>query len=179
MPKNLLHTRKERVNMSTEQIEKWLNESSLAKEESKAEMEKLSNQSLEKNKLNDPPPLVHNHLLISPKIQHLVRPVNVTLSKLSDRLKKASMSPISAGRTSVLLGNCHVSTIKPHLPTTLKPKLVEEIQDNRKDQKKEVLPSTPPSRKLSKDSSFNDGMFHVMNFFNYFVFNYIIHYYYK
>lgn len=160
MPKSFLHSRKERVNMSNEQIEKWLNESSLAKEESKAEMEKLSNHSLEKNKHNDVPPPVHNHLLISPKIQHLVRPVNVTLSKLSDRLKKASMSPIRANRTSILLGNNHSPMIKPQLPTAIKPKLTEDSsKDNKKEERKEVPPCTPPSRKLSKDSSFNDGRF--------------------
>lgn len=158
MPKNLLHSRKERVNMSTEQIEKWLNESSLAKEESKAEMEKLSNHSLEKNKHSDTPPPIHNHLLISPKIQHLVRPVNVTLSKLSDRLKKASMSPISASRTSVLLANSYVSTVKPQLPIALKSKLEQDnVKDDKKEEKKEIPSSTSPSRKLSKDSSFNDG----------------------
>lgn len=83
MPLSTLHTRKERVNMSTEQIEKWLNESSLAKEESKLEMENVSNFRYEsiKEKLKTDV----SHLSISTKIQHLVRPVNVTLSKLSDK----------------------------------------------------------------------------------------------
>ncbi|XP_039309182.1 protein Jumonji isoform X2 [Solenopsis invicta] len=83
MPLSTLHTRKERVNMSTEQIEKWLNESSLAKEESKLEMENVSSfryDSAEKLKTDI------SHLSISTKIQHLVRPVNVTLSKLSDKM---------------------------------------------------------------------------------------------
>ncbi|KYN32272.1 Protein Jumonji [Trachymyrmex septentrionalis] len=82
MPLSTLHTRKERVNMSTEQIEKWLNESSFAKEESKLEMENVSSfryDSAEKLKADV------SHLSISTKIQHLVRPVNVTLSKLSDK----------------------------------------------------------------------------------------------
>ncbi|KAG5306388.1 JARD2 protein, partial [Pseudoatta argentina] len=82
MPLSTLHTRKERVNMSTEQIEKWLNESSFAKEESKLEMENVSSfryDSTEKLKADV------SHLSISTKIQHLVRPVNVTLSKLSDK----------------------------------------------------------------------------------------------
>ncbi|KYN00880.1 PREDICTED: uncharacterized protein LOC108775535 [Cyphomyrmex costatus] len=82
IPLSTLHTRKERVNMSTEQIEKWLNESSFAKEESKLEMENVSSfryDSAEKLKTDV------SHLSISTKIQHLVRPVNVTLSKLSDK----------------------------------------------------------------------------------------------
>ncbi|KAL7293385.1 hypothetical protein TKK_0013151 [Trichogramma kaykai] len=139
--------RKERVNMSTEQIEKWLNESSLAKEESKVEMESVASsfkyepppittatatssssssaiaaslpgnnhhhhhhrqhhhyheryhqQQQQQQQQQQPSPHhqhVHSlpivttghHLSISPRIQHLVRPVNVTLSKLSDRLK--------------------------------------------------------------------------------------------
>lgn len=83
MPLSTLHVRKERVNMSTEQIEKWLNESSLAKEESKLEMENVSNFRYDsaKEKLKADV----SHLSISTKIQHLVRPVNVTLSKLSDK----------------------------------------------------------------------------------------------
>lgn len=82
MPLSTLHTRKKRVNMSTEQIEKWLNESSLAKEESKLEMENVSTfkyDPSEKFKTDV------SHLSISTKIQHLVRPVNVTLSKLADK----------------------------------------------------------------------------------------------
>lgn len=82
IPLSTLHTRKERVNMSTEQIEKWLNESSFAKEESKLEMENVSGfryDPAEKLKTDN------SHLSISTKIQHLVRPVNVTLSKLADK----------------------------------------------------------------------------------------------
>ncbi|XP_067203813.1 protein Jumonji [Linepithema humile] len=82
IPLSTLHTRKERVNMSTEQIEKWLNESSFAKEESKLEMENVSSfryDPAEKLKADI------SHLSISSKIQHLVRPVNVTLSKLADK----------------------------------------------------------------------------------------------
>ncbi|KAG7189604.1 hypothetical protein KM043_017288 [Ampulex compressa] len=76
-----LHVRKERVNMSTEQIEKWLNESSLAKEESKLEMENVSSFRYDScEKKSD-----ISHLSISTKIQHLVRPVNVTLAKLADK----------------------------------------------------------------------------------------------
>ncbi|KZC08440.1 Protein Jumonji [Dufourea novaeangliae] len=84
MSLSTLHVRKEKVNMSTEQIEKWLNESSLAKEESKLEMENVSMFKYEMcEKKTDV-----SHLSISTKIQHLVRPVNVTLSKLTE---KASM----------------------------------------------------------------------------------------
>ncbi|XP_017881507.1 protein Jumonji [Ceratina calcarata] len=76
-----LHVRKEKVNMSTEQIEKWLNESSLAKEESKLEMENVSTFKYEVcEKKADV-----SHLSISTKIQHLVRPVNVTLCKLAEK----------------------------------------------------------------------------------------------
>ncbi|RLU17613.1 hypothetical protein DMN91_009849 [Ooceraea biroi] len=77
-----VHTRKERENMSTERIKKWLNESSLAKEESKLEMENVATfryDPAEKLKADV------SHLSISTKIQHLVRPVNVTLSKLTDK----------------------------------------------------------------------------------------------
>ncbi|XP_076682856.1 jumonji, AT rich interactive domain 2 [Andrena cerasifolii] len=81
MPLSSLHVRKEKVNMSTEQIEKWLNESSLAKEESKLEMENVSTFKYDIcEKKSDV-----SHLSISTKIQHLVRPVNVTLSKLTEK----------------------------------------------------------------------------------------------
>lgn len=80
MSLSTLHIRKEKVNMSTEQIEKWLNESSLAKEESKLEMENVSTFKYDCEKKTD-----ISHLSISTKIQHLVRPVNVTLSKLTEK----------------------------------------------------------------------------------------------
>ncbi|OAD55498.1 Protein Jumonji [Eufriesea mexicana] len=81
MSLSTLHVRKEKVNMSTEQIEKWLNESSLAKEESKLEMENVSTFKYDVcEKKADV-----SHLSISTKIQHLVRPVNVTLSKLAEK----------------------------------------------------------------------------------------------
>ncbi|CAK9803483.1 Protein Jumonji [Anthophora plagiata] len=94
-----LHVRKEKVNMSTEQIEKWLNESSLAKEESKLEMENVSTF---KYDVCEKKPDV-SHLSISTKIQHLVRPVNVTLSKLTekanvkDRMNLHKYTPILIG----------------------------------------------------------------------------------
>ncbi|XP_053995010.1 protein Jumonji [Hylaeus volcanicus] len=81
MSLSTLHVRKEKVNMSTEQIEKWLNESSFAKEESKLEMENVSTFKYDVcEKKADV-----SHLSISTKIQHLVRPVNVTLSKLAEK----------------------------------------------------------------------------------------------
>ncbi|XP_076170572.1 jumonji, AT rich interactive domain 2 [Ptiloglossa arizonensis] len=81
MSLSTLHVRKEKVNMSTEQIEKWLNESSFAKEESKLEMENVSTFKYDVcEKKTDV-----SHLSISTKIQHLVRPVNVTLSKLTEK----------------------------------------------------------------------------------------------
>ncbi|XP_003487781.1 protein Jumonji [Bombus impatiens] len=81
MSLSTLHVRKEKVNMSTEQIEKWLNESSFAKEESKLEMENVSTFKYDVcEKKTDV-----SHLSISTKIQHLVRPVNVTLSKLAEK----------------------------------------------------------------------------------------------
>lgn len=82
IPLSTLHVRKEKVNMSTEQIEKWLNESSFAKEESKLEMETVSTFKYDVcEKKADV-----SHLSISTKIQHLVRPVNVTLSKLTEKV---------------------------------------------------------------------------------------------
>ncbi|GAB1863858.1 Protein Jumonji [Camponotus japonicus] len=95
MPLSTLHTRKERVNMSTEQIEKWLNESSLAKEESKLEMENVVTfkyEPVEKLKADA------SHLSISTKIQHLVRPVNVTLSKLTDKMSLKDRTTIVQSR---------------------------------------------------------------------------------
>ncbi|KOC63892.1 Protein Jumonji [Habropoda laboriosa] len=99
MSLSTLHVRKEKVNMSTEQIEKWLNESSLAKEESKLEMENVSTFKYDVcEKKTDV-----SHLSISTKIQHLVRPVNVTLSKLTekasikDRMNSHKYTPIIIG----------------------------------------------------------------------------------
>ncbi|KAJ8687429.1 hypothetical protein QAD02_023223 [Eretmocerus hayati] len=133
MPKS--HGRKERVNMSTEQIEKWLNESSLAKEESKVEMESVSNYKYEPPKPHE----ITSHLSISPKIQHLVRPVNVTLSKLSDRVKKPS--------SSALLSGGHISSVRPQLPIPTK---AQHLPIANKDK---PHTSTLPCRKFSKDSS--------------------------
>lgn len=102
MPLSTLHTRKERVNMSTEQIEKWLNESSLAKEESKLEMENVVTFKYEpvgKLKADS------SHLSISTKIQHLVRPVNVTLSKLTDKMSLKDRTTIVQNRNVIPLAS--------------------------------------------------------------------------
>lgn len=105
MPLSTLHTRKERVNMSTEQIEKWLNESSLAKEESKLEMENVVTfkyEPVEKLKADS------SHLSISTKIQHLVRPVNVTLSKLTDKMSLKDRTTIVQTRNIMpVASNAH------------------------------------------------------------------------
>lgn len=105
IPLSVLHVRKERVNMSTEQIEKWLNESSLAKEESKLEMENMPT-----FKYNDP--IINNtekiksdisHLSIPTKIQHLVRPVNVTLAKLAEKANAKDHLAMQEKNASFLL----------------------------------------------------------------------------
>ncbi|KAF7987658.1 hypothetical protein HCN44_003521 [Aphidius gifuensis] len=97
--------RKERVNMSTEQIEKWLNESSMAKEESKAEMETVTNFSyeVEPEKINKSD---ISHLSISTRIQHLVRPVNVAIAKMAEKPltnKNQMKSPSSIFSTGIAL----------------------------------------------------------------------------
>lgn len=82
MPRSATLGRKERVNMSTEQIEKWLNESSMAKEESKAEMENVAGfkyENIVKVKSDV------SHISISTRIQHLVRPVNISLAKTTEK----------------------------------------------------------------------------------------------
>ncbi|XP_020711474.2 uncharacterized protein LOC105691886 [Athalia rosae] len=82
MPRSATLGRKERVNMSTEQIEKWLNESSMAKEESKAEMENVTS-----FKYENAPKVKSDigHISISTRIQHLVRPVNISLAKTTEK----------------------------------------------------------------------------------------------
>lgn len=104
MPLSTLHTRKERVNMSTEQIEKWLNESSLAKEESKLEMENVSTFRYEPTgKLKTDV----SHLSIPTKIQHLVRPVNVTLSKLGDKISLKDRTAIQTRNVIAVTSDAH------------------------------------------------------------------------
>lgn len=197
------HGRKERVNMSTEQIEKWLNESSLAKEESKVEMETLSKydstatSTPEKPKVDPaaapPPPtppqttvvvpaaaplpstptttMPASHLSISPKIQHLVRPVNVTLSKLSDRLKRVATSmgngkPQSVFHSSGTGLHQPVSPVKPRSPVAARLTTPAKVQAAAataavpvvlaEPDKRKEMPGTPPGRKMSKDSSFGE-----------------------
>lgn len=82
MPRSATLGRKERVNMSTEQIEKWLNESSMAKEESKAEMENVASFKYE-NTVKVKSDV--SHISISTRIQHLVRPVNISLVKTTEK----------------------------------------------------------------------------------------------
>lgn len=135
MPLPTLRMRKERVNMSTEQIEKWLNESSLAKEESKLEMEDIST-----FKYESPDKLKADisHLSISTKIQHLVRPVNVILSKLADRLNSRERTGVHIGVykknvTSATTGTRTVE-IKPQNLITSSNKIdlnVKEISKNK------------------------------------------------
>ncbi|XP_066592555.1 uncharacterized protein Jarid2 [Prorops nasuta] len=103
--------RKERVNMSTEQIEKWLNESSLAKEESKLEMEEnVSGFRYDSVTTTEKIKADISHLSISTKIHQLVRPVNVTLSKLAEKI-------MVKGRTNVLNKNNAIGVSSYSLPT--------------------------------------------------------------
>ena len=138
--------------MSAEEIEKWLKESSLAKEESKVEMESIKYDApVEKEKPPDPPP-IRSHLLISNRIQHLVRPVNVTLSKLSDRLKKPSST---TARPAAFYNQ--ISTIKSQLPTAYPMPLQEKtvVEEKKKEVTVSVFTATT-QRKMSKDSSIAD-----------------------
>lgn len=126
MPLSTLHTRKERVNMSTEQIEKWLNESSLAKEESKLEMENVSSfryDSAEKLKADV------SHLSISTKIQHLVRPVNVTLSKLSDKMNSKDRAGIHSRNVIPVASDMHNSGMKQQNASIEKNKIITEAKE--------------------------------------------------
>ena len=134
MPSSATLGRKERVNMSTEQIEKWLNESSLAKEESKVEMENVSNFDYE----TVVKPKVTHHLSISSKIQHLVRPVNVTLAKLNDKKGKLS---------NLVVLSPQITAIRH--PSTL---LVVKNKSVEIDSKQQILVSKLQSVKVSKES---------------------------
>lgn len=127
MPLSTLHTRKERVNMSTEQIEKWLNESSLAKEESKLEMENVSNFRYEsiKEKLKTD----ISHLSISTKIQHLVRPVNVTLSKLSDKTNFKDRAGIHDKNVISISPDMHNIGVKQQNAIVDKNKIITEARE--------------------------------------------------
>ncbi|XP_015123580.1 protein Jumonji [Diachasma alloeum] len=124
--------RKERVNMSTEQIEKWLNESSMVKEESKAEMETVINFSYgiepEKPKLIIPTvPKIPNppnpcHLSIPTRIQHLVRPVNVAIAKIAEKQLTSTEQSLKNHNIlkpdSIILSSTGIATAKtPSIPT--------------------------------------------------------------
>lgn len=93
--------RKERVNMSTEQIEKWLNDSSMAKEESKAEMDTVSNFQFEvsdKNKSD------LGHISIPTRIQHLVRPVNVAIAKMAEKITPKDRLVNQINESTMIIG---------------------------------------------------------------------------
>ncbi|XP_024882813.1 protein Jumonji isoform X1 [Temnothorax curvispinosus] len=142
MPLSTLHTRKERVNMSTEQIEKWLNESSLAKEESKLEMENVSsfrcNSAKEKLKTDV------SHLSISTKIQHLVRPVNVTLSKLSDKTNLKDRAGIHGRNMISASSDMRNTGVKQQNAIVDKSKIITETREIAKNK----------TEKTYKDTSF-------------------------
>ncbi|XP_034941737.1 protein Jumonji [Chelonus insularis] len=89
--------RKERVSMTTEQIEKWLQESSIAMEEGGVEVELPSNYSYELPEKIKPD---GNHLSIPTKIQHLVRPVNVAIAKIADK----AISKDRMGSSTIISG---------------------------------------------------------------------------
>ncbi|XP_033221882.1 protein Jumonji [Belonocnema kinseyi] len=135
MPSSATLGRKERVNMSTEQIEKWLCESSLAKEESKVEMENVTNfqyETVEKPKVST------HHLSISSKIQHLVRPVNVTLAKLNDKKGKPSNLVVLSPQVSAIKHPGSLLAVK-NKPVEVEPK-------------QPILVSKPQPPKVSKES---------------------------
>ena len=139
MPSSAMLGRKERVNMSNEQIEKWLNESSLAKEESKVEMENVSNFNYE---TAEKPKVSSHHLSISSKIQHLVRPVNVTLAKLNDKSKGPKLSSL------VVLNPQNSSIRYPSTFLVVKNKCPPEIET-----KEQTVASKPCPDKVNKESA--------------------------
>lgn len=159
MPLSTLHTRKERVNMSTEQIEKWLNESSLAKEESKLEMENVVTfkyEPAEKLKADV------SHLSISTKIQHLVRPVNVTLSKLAEKMSLKDRTAIIQNR-NVIPVTSDVHNVEAKQNTANKNKtnteFVKEIVKNKceKISKDTVLAEDTSDTVSKSDQNSTDG----------------------
>ncbi|XP_012286667.1 protein Jumonji [Orussus abietinus] len=125
MPLSSAHGRKERVNMSTEQIEKWLNESSMAKEESKVEMETVSNFRYE---VSEKVKSDSSHLSISTKIQHLVRPVNVTLSKISEKNTKEKLLVQAKPAMSQVTG-VHACAIRPQSVSSCRSKNNSEAKE--------------------------------------------------
>ncbi|XP_046410531.1 protein Jumonji [Neodiprion fabricii] len=143
MPRSSSLVRKERVNMSTEQIEKWLNESSMAKEESKAEMENVSGFKFEdtvkvKNDVS--------HISISTRIQHLVRPVNISFSKTTEKNNYKYNNVVQNKIPPIL--NVHVQHSPPKqqgIPTN-RNRINADI--------KEIIKGR--NMKTSKDSSFGE-----------------------
>ncbi|KAL2749937.1 serine-rich adhesin for platelets isoform X2 [Vespula maculifrons] len=130
IPLSTLHMRKERVNMSTEQIEKWLNESSLAKEESKLEMENIPSFKYNEPIINtDKLKTDVSHLSIPTKIQHLVRPVNVTLSKLVDKASSKDHLILQEKHTSSFLLDSQLMDLKYQNIQNNKIKLDNSMKD--------------------------------------------------
>ncbi|XP_029161914.1 LOW QUALITY PROTEIN: protein Jumonji [Nylanderia fulva] len=151
MPLSTLHTRKERVNMSTEQIEKWLNESSLAKEESKLEMENVSTFRYE------PTPKLKtdvSHLSIPAKIQHLVRPVNVTLSKLTDKISFKDRTAIQTRNVITATPDApNVEVAKSQNTTNKNKPNTEEIVRNVKNKCEKKETSNKETSAIVEDTS--------------------------
>ncbi|XP_047348125.1 protein Jumonji isoform X1 [Vespa velutina] len=134
IPLSALHMRKERVNMSTEQIEKWLNESSLAKEESKLEMENIPSFKYNEPIINtDKLKTDVSHLSIPTKIQHLVRPVNVTLSKLVDKANSKDHLILQEKHTSSFLLDTQIMDLKYQNIQNNKIKLDNSMKDVNKE----------------------------------------------
>jgi len=151
---SVMHTRKEQENMSTERIKKWLNESSLAKEESKLEMENVSTfryDSTEKLKTDV------SHLSISTKIQHLVRPVNVTLSKLTDKTNMKDRMGIH-NRNIIPIISDNVYNIDVKLQNTIdnKNKINVEVKEIVKNKNEKTNKDVPPIEDTSDTISKSD-----------------------
>jgi len=151
---SVMHTRKEQENMSTERIKKWLNESSLAKEESKLEMENVSTfryDPTEKLKTDV------SHLSISTKIQHLVRPVNVTLSKLTDKTNMKDRMGIH-NRNIIPIVSDNIYNIDVKLQNTIdnKNKINVEAKDIAKNKNEKTSKDIPPIEDTSDTISKSD-----------------------
>jgi len=151
---SVMHTRKEQENMSTERIKKWLNESSLAKEESKLEMENVSTfryDPTEKLKTDV------SHLSISTKIQHLVRPVNVTVSKLTDKTNMKDRMGIH-NRNIIPIVSDNVYNIDVKLQNTIdnKNKINVEAKEIVKNKSEKTGKDVPPIEDTSDTISKSD-----------------------
>lgn len=153
MPLSALRSRKERVNMSTERIEKWLNESSLAKEESKLEMENVSTfryDSTEKIKVDV------SHLSIPTKIQHLVRPVNVTLSKLIDKTSLMDRLKMLNKNMTLSKSNADTAGAKSSTVSTSQSKIIidakETVKSKSEKASKDIAEGGDSASKLDQNS---------------------------